>query len=141
MDCHDRPYLLAVKRFNQPSEKIPQCDHLALIVVVCKLGSNLMDVDVSGKTPPQSIGKLNFPSIWSANDASSPLKKFYCYNKDDYDCLTKQYPDGLLLIQGQNYAEQIDDVVKQHSFSIFHLSHLIKLNLKRRQCLVGISFL
>ncbi len=88
------------KRFSQPPKKIPQCDHQALIVFVCKLDGNLMDVDVFGKTPPQLIGTLNFPFIWSANVASFLLQNFHCYNEDDYDCLIKQYPNGLLLIQG-----------------------------------------
>ncbi len=129
------------KWFNKPPKKIPQCDHQALIVDVCIMDGKLMDVDVSGKTPPQSIDTLNFPSIWSANDASSPLQTFYSYNEDDYDYLTKQYPDRLLLIERQNYPEKIDDVLKKHSSSIVHLSHLIKLYLKWRHCLVGITFL
>jgi hypothetical protein len=50
-------------QFNQPPKKIPQHDHQALIVVVCKGDGSLFDVDVSGKTPPQLRGTLNFPSI------------------------------------------------------------------------------
>jgi hypothetical protein len=115
------------KQFNQPPKQIPQCDHQALIVIVCKLGSNLMDVEVCGKTPPQLRGTLNFPSIWSANEVSSPLQNLYCYNEDDYDYLTKEYPDGFLIIEGQDYVEQIDDDLKQHSSSIFSLNSLDKI--------------
>ncbi len=52
-----------LKRFNQPPKKITQHDHWALIVVVCKLDGNLLDVDASGKTPLQLKSTLNFPSI------------------------------------------------------------------------------
>ena len=41
---------------------------------MCKLDGNLMDADVSGKTPPQLIGTLNFPSIWLAKEAKSPSR-------------------------------------------------------------------
>ncbi len=85
---------------HQPPKKITQCNHQALIVVLYKLDGNLLDVDVSGKTPLQLKGTLKFPSILSANDESSHLQNLYCYNEDDSDCLTKQYPDGLLLIEG-----------------------------------------
>ncbi len=93
------------KQFNQAPKKVPQRDHWTLIFVVCKLDGSLLDVDVSGKTPPQFRGTLNFPSIWSANKASSPLQNFCCFNEDDHECLTKEYPDGLLLIEGWDYAE------------------------------------
>ncbi len=62
--------------FNQPQQKITQCDHQALIIVVCKLDVSLLNVDVSGKTPLQLKGTLNLPSIMSANDASSHLQNF-----------------------------------------------------------------
>ncbi len=86
-----------------------------------------MDVDVSGKTPPQLRGTLSFLSIWSANEASCPLQNYYCFNEDDHDCFTKAYPDRPLLIEGQDYAEQIDDVLKQHSSSFFSLMSLDKI--------------
>ncbi len=107
------------QRFNQPPKKITQCDH--------RLDGNLLDVDVSGKTPLQLKGTLNFPSISSANDVSSHLQNFYCFNEDDHDCLTKQYSDGLLLIEERDAAEQIDDVLKHHSSSIFSLISLDKI--------------
>ncbi len=83
-----------------------------MIVVVCKEDCCLLDVDASGKTPQQLRGKLNFPSVLSANELSSSLQHFYCFEEDDYDSLCVAYPNGLLLTEGQDYAEQIDDVLK-----------------------------
>ncbi len=114
-------------QFNNPPKKIAQRHHQALIVVVCKEDASLLDVDVSGKTPPRLRGTLNFPSIPSANELSSSLQHFYCFKEDDHDCLCKAYPDGLLLIEGQGYDEQIDDVLKHYSLSIFSLISLDKI--------------
>jgi hypothetical protein len=106
-------------QFNKPPKKIAECHHRALIVIVCKEDGSLLDVDVLGKTPPRLRGTLNFPSILSANKLSSSLQHFYCFKEDDNDCLCKAYPNGLLLIEGQYYDEQIDDVLKHYSSSIF----------------------
>jgi hypothetical protein len=114
-------------QFNQPPKQIPQWDHQALIVVVCKLNGSLLDVDVSGKTPSQLRGTLNLASIWSATKRHPPPQNFYCFNEDDHDCLTKAYPDRLLLVEGQDYADQIEDVLKQHSSSFFSIMSLDKI--------------
>ncbi len=55
-------------QFNKPLKKVAQHHHRALNVVVCKEDGSLLDVDVSGKTPPRLRGTLNFPSILSANE-------------------------------------------------------------------------
>ncbi len=39
-------------QFNKPPKKIAQRHHGALIVIVCKEDGSLLDVDVSGKSPP-----------------------------------------------------------------------------------------
>jgi hypothetical protein len=106
-------------QFNKPPKKIAQRHHQALIVVVCKEDGILLDVDVLGKTPPQLRGTLNFPSILSANELSSSLQHFYCFKEDDHDCLCKAYHDGLLLIEGQDYDEQIDDVLSSITDRLF----------------------
>jgi hypothetical protein len=41
-----------------------------------------------------------------------------------HDCLCEAYPNGLLLQEGQDYAEQIDEVIKQRSSSICSLISL-----------------
>ncbi len=98
--------------FNKPPKNIFQHDHQALIVVVCKEDGGALDVGVSGITTQQLRGKLNFPSIRSANNLSSMLQHFYCIEDKDYDCLCEAYPNGLLLKEGQDYAEQIDELIK-----------------------------
>jgi hypothetical protein len=98
--------------FNKPPKKIFQHDHRGLIVAVCKEDGGVLDVGVSGITTQQLRGKLNVPSIRSANNLSSTLQHFYCFEDKDYDCLCEAYPNGLLLKEGQDYAEQIDEVIK-----------------------------
>jgi hypothetical protein len=57
----------------------------------------------------------------------SPLQNFYCFNENDHDCLTKASPDRHLLIERQDYAEKIDEVLNQQSSSIFLLMSLDKI--------------
>ncbi len=113
--------------FNKPPQKIFQHHHRALIVVVCKEDGGVLDVGVSGKTPHQLRGNLNFPSIRSANELSSSHQHFYCFEEDDYDSLCEAFPNGLLLKEGQDYAEKNDEVLKQHCLSICSLISLDKI--------------
>ncbi len=87
----------------------------------------MLDVGVCGKTTQQLRGKLNFPSIQSANNLSSTLQHFYCFEEENYDSLCEAYPDGLLLQEGQDYAEQIDEVIRQRASSICSLISLEKI--------------
>jgi hypothetical protein len=113
--------------FNKPPKKIFQSDHLGLIVVVCKEDGSALDVGVCGEITQQLRGKLNFPSIQSANNLSSTLQHFYCFEEENYDSLCEAYPDGLLLQEGQDYAEQIDEVIRQRASSICSLISLEKI--------------
>ncbi len=118
--------------FHKPPKKIFQKHHRALIVVVCKADGSWLDLDVSGKTPQQLGGKLNLPSILSANELSSSLQHFYCFEEDDYDSLCEAFPNGLILTEGQDYAEQIEEVLKQHSLSNCSLLSLDKIVLPEK---------
>jgi len=116
-----------VKEFNKPPKKIFHHDHRGLIVVVCKEDGSTLDVIESGKTTQQLRDKLNLPSISLSNDLSSTLQHFYCFQEEDYDALCKAYPGGMQLQEGQNYDEQIDDVLKQRSNSMSSLISLDKI--------------
>jgi hypothetical protein len=125
-----------VKEFNKPPKKVFHHDHRSLIVVVCKEDGTL-DVSVLGITTQQLRDKLNFPSISSAKDLSSMLQHFYCFQEEDYDALCQAYPEGLHIQEGQNYEEQIDEVLKHRSKSICSLISLDKIvtleEIKKRQ--------
>jgi hypothetical protein len=69
------------------------------------------------------------------------LQHCYCFEDEDYDCLCEAYPNGLLLKEGQDYAEQIDEVIKQRSSSICSLVSLEKLLVQRRSTMVDIIIL
>jgi hypothetical protein len=103
--------------FHKPPKKVFQKYHRVLIVVVCKADGSWLELDVAGKTTQQLRGKLNLPLIWSANELSSSLQHFYCFEEDDYDSLCEAFSNGLLLTEGQDYAEQIEEVLKQHALS------------------------
>ena len=113
--------------FNKPPKNIYHHDHRSLIVVVCKDDGGALDVSDTGVTPQELRGTLNVPSICSANDSSSTLQHFYCFQDQDYDALCLAYPKGLLLKEGHDYAEQIDDVLKKSSSSLCSLISLEKI--------------
>jgi hypothetical protein len=97
-----------------------------LIVIVCKQDGSSLDVNVLGIISQQLIDKINFPSISSAKDLSSTHQHFYCFGEEDYDALCKEYSNGLLLHEGEDYVEQIDEVLKHRSKSICSLISLEK---------------
>ena len=101
-------------------------DHQALIVIVCKQVGSLLDVNVLGIISQKLRDKLNFPSISSAKDLSSIHQHFYCFGEEDYYALCKEYLNGLLLHEGEDYAEQIDEVLKHRAMSICSLISLEK---------------
>jgi hypothetical protein len=98
-----------------------------LIVVVCKEDGSALDVSVLEITTEQLRDTLNIPSISSAKDLSSTLQRFYCFQEEDYDALCQAYPGGLQLQEGQNYKEQINEVLKHRSKSICSLISLDKI--------------
>ena len=98
-----------------------------MIVIVCKEDGSALDVNVLGITTQQLRDKFNFLSIFSAKDFSLMLQHFYCFQEEEYDALCQAYPKGLLLQEGQDYAEQIDEVLKPRLKSICSLISLEKI--------------
>jgi hypothetical protein len=113
--------------FNKPPKNFFHHDHQALIVIVCKQDGSLLDVNVSGIVSGKLRDKLNFYSISSAEDLSSIQQYFYCFGEEDYDALCKEYHNGLLLHEGEDYAEQINEVLKHRAKSTCSLISLEKI--------------
>jgi hypothetical protein len=114
-------------QFNKPPKTIPQKDHRGLVVVVNKYDGSLLDIGVSEEIHSQLNGTLNVPFILSANEVGSHLQHFYCLNKNELDVLCITYKDGLPLNDARDFAGQIDNVIWQHSCTMFTLLSLDKV--------------
>jgi hypothetical protein len=106
---------------------IPPKDHQGLVVVVNKYDGSQLDIGMSGKIHLQLKGTLNVPSILSANEVGSHLKHFYCLNENKLGVLCITYKDGLPLDDVRDFAGQIDNVIRQHSCTMFTLLSLDKV--------------
>jgi len=113
-------------RFHNPRKRIPARDQSGLVVVVRSADCQPLSLDQSGKTPSSLKGTLNFGSIASATNMSSPLQDFYCLSTSAHDQLCSAYPDGLEL-RGPDINAEIDAAVSPYAKANHPLLSLDKI--------------
>jgi hypothetical protein len=71
--------------FHQPPKYIPQSDQLRLVIVVSLDDKEHLPAGLAKKVCPELVGTLNFGSLVSSVDKSSPHQLFYCLSEVMYN--------------------------------------------------------
>ena len=115
-----------VRKFYLPSKLIPAHDQLGLVVVVTNQPNEPITPQQAKCIPSQLTSTLNFPSLVSASDTSSPKQKYYCLSEVDHTKLCIEYDDGLSV--RKNYEEEVDRVLSSYSTNDIELLSLDKIS-------------
>jgi len=101
------------KNFHVPPKKVKAHDQLGLVIVIKDSQHNNIKSSFSIGTPSSLKDRLNFGSLGSLSDSTSPLQKFFCLSESNYDKLCQDYRDGLEV--GEDYEATIDCILAEHS--------------------------
>jgi hypothetical protein len=101
--------------FHQPPKYIPESNQLGLVIVVSLDDKEHLPARMAKKVCPELVGTLNFGSLVSSVDKSSPHQLFYCLSEAMYNKIMNDYPNGIFV--GNDPRQKIDDLLSSYSSS------------------------
>lgn len=113
-----------IRNFHNPPKWRPAHDQQGLVVVVTNLLGESVTPQQTNKIPSTLQSTLNFPSLVSASDPTSPMQKYYCLAETDHNKLNKDYKDGLPV--SDKYEKEIDEVLSSYASNSIELLSLDK---------------
>lgn len=107
-----------IRNFHIPPKWIKTHDQLGLVIVIKDSQHNNVTSSSTTATPSSLKQTLNFGSLVSADNSTSPLQTFFCLSEMSYNRLCIDYKNGVEV--GNEHGAQIDAILAEYANDTTH---------------------